>query len=112
LQVAFDTAIDVAGRMGGGRVMVDKYSNAEWVRQAVDALPEEAYRIGAVEKPFGARPVEAIVKHWLGIDAVPVRSEIQHVDPGLMDQGLQDGYKQAGLLLGTPRSCRLALRGP
>ena len=93
------------------RVLIDKYSNAEWIRHAIDELPDEAYRISAVEKPFGSRPVEALVRRWLGSASEKVLCEIQHFDQDLMDQGMSPGHKQAGLLLGAPRNRGIRPRG-
>ena len=53
--------------MGVDAVYVDKFSNANWVRRIVEALPAVSYHVTEVQKPFGDELIRRAAKDWLGI---------------------------------------------
>lgn len=108
----FSVVTDIGRRMGVERVFVDKYSNARWVRDAVNELPEEHYHIGAVQKPFDHLPMMVLAERWLGTRLDRPQIEIQARNLLLMDQGLRPGFKAAGILMGQARSPWVPVRGP
>jgi hypothetical protein len=108
----FCTVIDIGRRMNVNRIFVDKYSNARWVREVVDRLPEEHYHISSIQKPFGLEPLNYLCDRWLGQRIDHPVTEIQAGNLLLMDQGLRPGYKSAGVLFGSARSSGVPVRGP
>lgn len=103
----------IAVEMGVDAVLVDCYSNAPWVREWVEGLDTCCYHVGEVQKPFGYQIHEWLWRRWTGHDSArQFQMEIQAVNLGLIDHGMRTGYKNAGILRGSFRGGRLALRGP
>jgi hypothetical protein len=113
LECLSETVIKIAQGMGVGAVLVDAYSNAEWVRQWVGELESCCYRVSEVSKPFGYECQKSLWEKWSGYACQTRFSmEIQALNLALIDHGLRDGYKVGGLLWGHMDTNRLAVRGP
>lgn len=114
LGALFDAARRIGGRMGAGAILVDKFSNAEWVRTILEDMPTFSYHVRDVDAGFVVEPVRAMVREILGdsAGAEPVDFEIQAGNLGLMDQGLRPGYKEVGVLEGDIGGHDSRLRGP
>jgi hypothetical protein len=112
LEAVSGTVTDLAAKMGVDAVYVDKFSNAAWVRAALDELPRDCYHIRDVEKPFGLEPIRRLIRSFTGDDEDVVVEEIQAVNVSLMDLGLRSGFKEVAVLVGTPSSQDAQLRGP
>jgi hypothetical protein len=112
LDTIFKTATELAGRMGVDAVYVDKFSNANWVREIVDTLPTAFYHVSEVEKPFGDEPIRRVTRDWLDMGDPEVCSEVQALNLHLMDQGLRFGYKEVAILFGDLSPSASPIRGP
>lgn len=112
VEQAFATACEIGRRMGVQAVIVDKYSNAKWVRNEVDKLPEAFYHIDEVIKPYGSQPIIKLFQRWGCELTTEPRVEVQAMNLQLMDQGLRSGYKNTGILQGKLDDGQLPIRGP
>jgi hypothetical protein len=112
IDALFERTTELAERMGTDAVYVDKFSNASWVREIVDALPTVTYHVSEVEKPFGDKPIRRAVRDWLGLSDSEVCGEVQALNLHLMDQGLRFGYKEVAVLFGELPSTLSPVRGP
>jgi hypothetical protein len=74
---------ELAAKMGVDAVYVDKFSNAAWVRAALDELPRDYYHIRDVEKPLGLEPIRRLIRNFTGDDEDVVFEEIQAVNVSL-----------------------------
>ena len=103
----------IADQMGIVTIIVDAFSNAAWIREWVETLSFAAYHVSDVVKPFGSAYLEKLWEQWMGTPGTGLfRMEIQALNLGLIDHGLREGYKTAGVLRGALDGLRLPLRGP
>jgi hypothetical protein len=94
-------------------VLVDLYSNSQWIREWLSTHDLICYSLKSVTKPFGYEILSHVHKRWAPWESPePFCMEIQAINPNLMDFGLRDGYKMAGVVSGGRSGNRLAIRGP
>lgn len=110
-QTLLETVLEIADRMGAPTVLVDRFSNCDWIRRELEVYETDFHHVDDVRPLFGTRPVRALLRELLG-DQSAVFEEIQAANPGLHDQGLHRGFKEAAILRGDPSENSMPLRGP
>jgi hypothetical protein len=109
----FTTCKNLARRMGLEVVYVDMFSNAKWVRDAIERLPTDSYHVRDVTKPYSTSIIENFVRKLLSKKKIgKVVEEVQAMNLKLMHQHMEAGVKEVGVLMGRRSEWRLEISGP
>jgi hypothetical protein len=112
LRKLFEVCENLATGMGLEAIYVEKFSNAKWVRDEIDKLPDDGYHIAEVQKPFGTGIIAENVRYFTGAEPGPLKEEIQARNPWLMHRALKRAHKDVGVLRGRRSNWRLEIAGP
>ncbi|MEM9354710.1 MAG: hypothetical protein AAGB04_00725 [Pseudomonadota bacterium] len=108
LELLFETAMSICRRMNAECVLVEPFSNAAWIRDAITRLPSVFVQVNRVVKPHGTDCIKRMIQEQFG-ECEPFHFEIQATNEGLMYQGLRSGWKELHLLCGNFSSSRAAV---
>jgi|HubBroStandDraft_4_1064222.scaffolds.fasta_scaffold55000_2 hypothetical protein len=113
LESLFDICKQLAHRMRLEVIYVEKFSNARWIREAIDDLPSDSYHINEVKKPYTDKIIRANIEN---VTEKPrcgtLDEEVQARNLRLMNQYMQHGYKDVAVLMGRRENWRLRIAGP
>lgn len=108
----FEICGDIASRMALDTIYVEKFSNAKWVRDEIERLPDDSYHIDDVEKLYGDAIVAANIRRFTDADPGEISEEIQAKNPWLMHRQMRRNYKDVAVLRGRREGWSLRISGP
>lgn len=103
LELLLETTKQVAKRLGVDSVLIEPFSNTDWIRKALSRMNPVFVNVDSIEKPFGSKFVHGLVVGRYG-NCEDFHFEIQAKNLRLMDQGLRSGWKELHMLVGNEYS--------
>ncbi len=112
LDALLEKTKEIGIRMGVEQIHVEKFSNAVWIQEELNNLPPKFYHVDEIHKPFETSAVKKVISDILRFEPAGVNEEVQARNLALWSQGLREGYKEVGLLLGDDWGSKGILSGP